>query len=139
MYLVDTNVLLEVLLEQERADEAAAFLSRANLSRGKAPDLHLTDFSLYSLGIILHYRGRGEAFKRVVADLDAAQLQLIRLSFSQLTSLEETIARFRLDFDDAYQYAAAERYDLTMVSFDADFDRTERGRKTPADVLDGLA
>ena len=24
---------------------------------------------------------------------------------------------------------------LTLVSFDADFDRTERGRKTPADVL----
>jgi predicted nucleic acid-binding protein len=45
--------------------------------------------------------------------------------------------RFNLDFDDAYQYTAAEKYDLTLVSFDSDFDHTERGRKTPAEVLQG--
>ena len=39
--------------------------------------------------------------------------------------------RFGLGFDDAYQYVAAERCGLTIVSFDRDFDRTERGRKTP--------
>jgi predicted nucleic acid-binding protein len=41
-----------------------------------------------------------------------------------------------LDFDDAYQYVAAEKRDLTLVSFDSDFDRTRRGRKTPGEVLD---
>jgi len=45
--------------------------------------------------------------------------------------------KFNLDFDDAYQYAVAEKYDLTIVSFDVDFDRTERGRKTPGEVLEG--
>jgi len=35
---------------------------------------------------------------------------------------------FGLDFDDAYQYALAVKYDLTIVSFDSDFDRTTRGR-----------
>ena len=43
--------------------------------------------------------------------------------------------QFRLDFDDAYQYVAAEKYGLTLVSFDADFDRTKPGRKTPDEVL----
>jgi predicted nucleic acid-binding protein len=42
----------------------------------------------------------------------------------------------RLDFDDAYQYVAAEKHNLTLISFDADFDRSERGRKTPAQVLE---
>jgi len=42
-----------------------------------------------------------------------------------------------LDFDDAYQYAAAEKYILTLVSYDRDFDGTELGRTTPAKVLDG--
>ena len=28
-------------------------------------------------------------------------------------------------------YAVAEHYALTIVSLDADFDRTERGRRTP--------
>lgn len=39
--------------------------------------------------------------------------------------------RFNLDFDDAYQYVIAEKYSLTIISFDSDFDRTERGRTTP--------
>jgi uncharacterized protein len=47
----------------------------------------------------------------------------------------KTAERTGLNFDDAYQYVAAEKHDLTLVSFDADFDRTERGRKTPAEVL----
>ena len=34
-----------------------------------------------------------------------------------------------LDFDDAYQYVTLVRYNLTIISFDNDFDRTERGRK----------
>jgi len=42
-----------------------------------------------------------------------------------------------LDFDDACQYTVAERYGPTIVSFDTDFDPTERGRKTPKDVLEG--
>lgn len=32
----------------------------------------------------------------------------------------------------------AEKYNLTLVSLDGDFDRTERGRKTPAEVLETL-
>ena len=39
--------------------------------------------------------------------------------------------RCGLRFDDAYQYVVAERYGLTIVSFDSDFDPTERGRNTP--------
>lgn len=39
-----------------------------------------------------------------------------------------------LDFDDAYQYVAAEKYTLTLISFDTDFDRTERGKKTPGEI-----
>ena len=36
---------------------------------------------------------------------------------------------------DAYDYVAAEKHDLVLVSFDSDFDRTELGRKTPGEVL----
>ena len=40
-----------------------------------------------------------------------------------------------LFFDDAYQYSAAQRHGLRIVSFDADFDRTTEGRLLPTDVL----
>lgn len=52
--------------------------------------------------------------------------------------LYTTRQRFTLDFDDAYQYTAAEKYDLQIISFDTDFDRTERGRKTPQQILETL-
>jgi predicted nucleic acid-binding protein len=60
-----------------------------------------------------------------------------------LTSLPPTamyrvvavMEQFGLDFDDAYQYIAAERENVAIISFDAHFDRTDRGRQTPAQLL----
>jgi hypothetical protein len=54
-----------------------------------------------------------------------------------MRSVADRAQRFNLDFDDAYQYVAAEKYGLTIVSFDSDFDRTERKKETPAEVLAG--
>jgi predicted nucleic acid-binding protein len=52
-----------------------------------------------------------------------------------MDSLVGLAAKFDLDFDDAYQYSAAIRHGLKIVSFDADFDRTTEGRLLPTDVL----
>jgi len=49
--------------------------------------------------------------------------------------LVSQMAQFNLDFDDAYQYVVAEQLDACIVSFDRDFDRTERGRQVPVDIL----
>lgn len=62
--LLDTNIFLEILLNQERAAEACQLLSKA--------DEH---------------------------------------------------------------HAVADAYMLTLVSFDSDFDHTQRGRKTPAQIV----
>jgi len=62
----------------------------------------------------------------------------VRLNHSDLSRLLDVRTRHHLDFDDAYQYVAAEKHNLTLVSFDADFDRTERGRKTPAQMLEAV-
>jgi predicted nucleic acid-binding protein len=43
MYLLDTNIVLELLLDQEKADEVERFL------RNTSPEsLHLSEFTLYS-------------------------------------------------------------------------------------------
>ena len=48
MYLVDTNVWLERLLDQERSEEVGQFLTEI------APDeLAVSDFTLHSIGVIL--------------------------------------------------------------------------------------
>ena len=63
-------------------------------------------------------------------------LHMVSLSYEDMGNVIEVSARFNLDFDDAYQYVVAEKYNLTIISFDSDFDRTERGRKTPKEVLE---
>lgn len=60
---------------------------------------------------------------------------MIHLEPEDTEHLVRVIEQFNLDFDDAYQYVAAEKYNLALVSFDSDFDHTERGRKTPAEAL----
>ncbi len=63
-------------------------------------------------------------------------LHMVSLSYEDMGNVIEVSARFNLDFDDAYQYVVAEKYNLTIISFDSDFDRTELGRKTPREVLE---
>lgn len=46
----------------------------------------------------------------------------------------EVIKEYNLDFDDAYQYFLAKNYNLILVSFDKDFDKTNIYRKTPEDI-----
>lgn len=45
--------------------------------------------------------------------------------------VERVAEAFGLDFDDAYQYVVAEKFDLMLVSFDTDFDRTDKKRIIP--------
>jgi len=49
--------------------------------------------------------------------------------------LVRVMEQFNLDFDDAYHYVAARKYNLILVSFDSDFDRTPFGKKEPRDFL----
>jgi uncharacterized protein len=125
MYLVDTNVWLERLLDQERSEDVRRFLAATASER-----LFITDFTLHSIGVVLIRLNKMEGLLRFVRDafLDGA-VALIHLEPGDTEYIVRVAERFNLDFDDAYQYTAAEKYDLTLVSFDSDFDRTERGRK----------
>ena len=131
MYLVDTNVWLERLLEQERFDEVRRFLDSTETSK-----IFLTDFSFHSIGLILTRLNKSELLLNFVQDtLLEGAVSLVYLAPEDTQGIVAGMRQFRLDFDDAYQDVAAEKHSLSLVSFDADFDRTERGRKTPQAVL----
>ena len=131
--LIDTNIVLEVMLEQARAEEARALLTRTG-----EHELFISDYSLHSIGLLLFRRKQLQVFRQFLNDMVFhAGLMVAYLPVEDMVSVIEAAQRFNLDFDDAYQYAAAERYGLTIVSFDADFDRTERGRKTAREILEG--
>lgn len=130
MLLLDTNIWLELLLEQEKADQVRQLLDNAG-----AWQFALTDFSLHSLGLILTRLKKDDLFRDFVSDtVEGSAVQVIRLDTAGLKEVPAVCRKFGLDFDDAYQYLAAEIHNFTLVSFDSDFDRTPNGRTTPADL-----
>jgi len=121
-----------MLLQQEHAATARNLLQIVPLA-----DVAITDFSIHSIGIILTNAAKDDDFDKFVADvLLDTPLIVLRLGNSDISRILQIRRRYRLDFDDAYQYFAAEKHNLTLVSFDADFDKTERGRKTPAEAME---
>jgi len=131
MYLVDTNIWLERLLEQERNEEVAKFLNLIPTEK-----LFITDFSFHSISIILTKLRKFKILTTFIHDVFIkGEVSLISLAPKDILKIIPVMDKFKLDFDDAYQYVAAEKYDLIIVSFDEDFDITERGRKTPIEIL----
>jgi hypothetical protein len=131
--LVDTNIILEIILEQEKVKEAQALLAHTTRH-----EFFITDYSLHSIGLILFHRKKHRVYRDFINDMiDHAGMAVIQLTIEDIESIIKPAQKYDLDFDDAYQYAAAEKYDLCIVSFDTDFDRTDRRRQTPADIVKG--
>jgi predicted nucleic acid-binding protein len=131
MYLVDTNIWLERLLDQERSAEVGEFLAQTPTDR-----LLVTDFTLHSIGVILARLDRGGVLLQLVDDVFVEGG--VRLAAVQPEGMHRVMAvmeRFGLDFDDAYQYVAAEQAEAMIVSFDGDFDCTDHKRRTPVEIL----
>ena len=131
MFLLDTNIILEYLLDQKNADEVETFF------RKRSPDeMYLSEFSLYSLGIICSKRGKNNAFLAFVDDaIISSGLRILRLDIQDYVKMVQIQEKFGLDFDDAYQYRVADKFDLTIVSYDTDFKATERKCVTPLEAL----
>ena len=85
MYLLDTNIFLEILLQREKS-KAAKHLFIANAST----DLFMTDFSLHSIGVSLFQRNRQEAYIRFVKDvIIETGVAVIGLNPEELLALAE--------------------------------------------------
>jgi predicted nucleic acid-binding protein len=129
--LLDTNILLEVILEHQKVQEVKDLLSKTD-----EYEFFITDFSLHSIGLLLFRRNQHQIFLEFLKDVCIeGGISIARLTIEDMEKVVDFSERFNLDFDDAYQYVIAERYKLAIISFDSDFDRTEKGRKTPAEVL----
>jgi predicted nucleic acid-binding protein len=112
--LLDTNIFLEVLLEQARANDAKALLAKTD-----AHNFLISDFSLHSIGVILLRRNKADVFRRFVSDMVIeAGTAVVLLDSDEMEAVADHALTFKLDFDDAYP----------------DFDRTTRGRSEPSTI-----
>ena len=90
----------------------------------------MTDFTFHSVGLIVSKLEKPDLLLQLVQDAFVeGSVVLIRLEPGDMRAVLQDMERFNLDFDDVCQYMAAEKHDLTVVSFDADFDRADRGKR----------
>jgi predicted nucleic acid-binding protein len=95
----------------------------------------ISDLAFHSTGIILYQKKAAYLFSAFVRDLfGEGGITILSLTSEEIVRVEQVAAAFGLDFDDAYQYVVAEKFDLMLVSFDTDFDRTDKKRIMPAGI-----
>jgi uncharacterized protein len=130
-YLVDTNVWLERLLDQEKSLVASKFLDLI-----PTDSLFVSDFSIHSIGVILSGLKKYDIFEKFINDLFInGQIELLSLDSSDLLDVINNIQKYKLDFDHSYQFSVAQKYDLTIVTFDKDFNIKGIKKKTPDDIV----
>ena len=126
VFLIDSNVFLEALLEQEKAKQAYAFLNQS-----KSNELFVSNFALHSIGIILFQLNEKDLFKIFLTNVIYNKIKVLSIKEKELEQLISYSKKFSLDFDDSYQYTIAKLYNLQLVSFDKDFDKTDVKRIEP--------
>ena len=130
-FLLDTNCWMQLIREREHAGDVRDLISAVG-----SAGLATTDLSLHSIIIAM---GRHKMLDRVASFLQMSGIgvtvELVRTGPADLVRVADACSQYGLDVEDAYQYVAAEENGLTLVSLDADFDRTPRGRLEPLAAL----
>ena len=131
-YLVDTNVWLERLLDQEKSEIASKFFDFISTKY-----LFVSDFSIHSIGVILSRLKKLDIFEKFIDDLFInGQIEQLSLDPVDLLDVATNIQKYKLDFDDSYQFSIAQKYDLTIVTFDKDFNVKGIKKNTPDEIFE---
>ena len=117
MYLVDSNIWLERLLSQSKANEVEQFLKEIPLNF-----IHLSSFTVYPVGIILTKKKNHSDYSDFIDDLFLIGKATIQIPTElELVKICELSQNTGLDFDDSFQAFISQTRNLKLVSFDSDF------------------
>jgi predicted nucleic acid-binding protein len=104
-YLVDTNVWLERLLDQGKSDVVSKLFDLV-----PTDELFVSDFSMHSIGVILSRLKRYDVFEKFIDDLFInGQIESLTLDTMDLLDVVGNIQKYKLDFDDSYQFSVAQK------------------------------
>ncbi len=131
MFLIDTNIWLELLLGQEKALQTNEMLQKIPLH-----NLVISDFALHSIGVILDRHKKHKEFNDFIEDIIIkGKTKLVTLSALQLQKVANLLETSGFDFDDAYQVITMQEYNLQLVSFDSDFAKQKIDSYTPQEAI----
>ena len=118
MYLVDTNMFLEILVQQDKSKDCKSFLNK-NIG-----SLNISDFSFHSIGIILFKNNDEKIFLKFISDI-LPNTNLVYLPQDDYKEVINIKQKIKLDFDDSYQYSLCRRFELKLITIDYDFKRVK--------------
>lgn len=131
MYLVDTNVWFERLLDGERSDEVDRFLRQS-----PSDTYSMSDMSWLGISSVMSRLKKDDAFSRFTVDLFVdGEVSIVHLEPEDIKQVFSEMKQSQLDFTEAYQYITAKKYNLTFVSYNEAYDRFRHGVKTPSQVV----
>ncbi len=132
-YLLDTNIFLEILLEQHKAKICKELIVKMI---NKGVPIFISDFSFFSIAIKLAKANKIDEFMDFKKELiDSGYVRIARLD--PKTEFEE-IANILKDFtfDDAYQYLLCRLKNMELITLDSDFYKVEDIKvHHPEDIL----
>jgi predicted nucleic acid-binding protein len=117
-FLVDTNVFLEILLNQPGRLKCEQFL------QDHTGALAIADFPLHSIGVITLRRQQAKLFNDFLMD-SLPNLSLMHLDRIGYPAVVRAAQVFGLDFDDAYQFTIAKAHGLAIATQDQHFVRVK--------------
>ena len=130
MYLIDANIILELLYKRDKWKECYEFLNKVKKGIIKSYILH---FTIHAISAIL---GDPKLVSKFLSEiLTWHGLTIIDLSVEEENMASDIANNIGLDFDDGLQYYYAKKVKLNIVSFDEDFDKTDIKRIEPKDIL----
>lgn len=134
VYLIDTNIFLEVLLGQPKAAICEKFL---NKFYDESQPMIVSLFSVHSIFINLINRKKFEKAESFIAKLTkSGNILLYRDDAEDHFEIIDVCNKTGLDFDDGMQYYIAKRAGCkAIISYDSDFDNLEVKRKIPEEFL----
>ena len=130
MYLVDTNIFLEVLLGRAKRDRCKSFLRELRDGRKRGI---VTDFTIHSIIVIMDRLRRLRELRVFLRSLLGYKgLHIYQTTLWDEVKAVEMAERWGLDMDDALQYSSALTAGVeAIVSYDKHFDGLEIPRIEP--------
>lgn len=132
-YFLDTNIILEWLLNQEKGDICRQLIYDFYESGQK---VILARFSIYSVEVILIREKKFKTLEGFLYFLNIFDsLEVYNTNFDEEIKIIQISRKYNFDFDDALQYYVAKNNNFQFISLDKDFDKTDLKRIEPKEVL----
>ncbi|MCD4772794.1 MAG: PIN domain-containing protein [Bacteroidales bacterium] len=114
--LIDTNIFLEILLNQEKKELCKDFLQE------NIDNLSISDFSLHSIGVILLRNKKDKTFSKFLKDI-LPKISVLTLTKEKYIEILKFSKKYNLDFDDSYQACLSVDKNLEIITMDKDFKK----------------